>query len=104
MLRNGRKVLDRVGDCEELLDVNGGRSIVVRDLVCPLDETGGGSLGMFVSSRTRGHGCVLAETESNILGSVTQRSRNVEKRKARSCLFLPLIETEKGPDQSTDST
>ena len=90
MLRNGRKVLDRVGDCEELLGVKGGRSIVVRDLVCPLDETGGSNLGMFVSSRTRGHGCVLSETESNILGAVTQHSRNVERRELRSCLFLPL--------------
>lgn len=57
-LRKGRKVDERVGECEEFLESRGGISIVVRDRAWPREDAGGGNLGIVLSSR-----CNLAVPE-----------------------------------------
>lgn len=50
-LRKGRKVDDRVGEWDGLLDSSGGTSTVVRDRACPREDAGGGNLGIELSSK-----------------------------------------------------
>ncbi len=50
-LKNGRKVEERAGECDGLLEYSGGMSIVVLERLCPRADAGGGNLGMLPSSR-----------------------------------------------------